>query len=50
VLHLDARARPPRRVIARVEHVTSGRVTHVTTLRALTTFLRNVLRQRVASD
>ena len=45
VLHLDARAQPPGRVIGRVEHVTSGRVTHVTSLRQLLAFLADVLRQ-----
>ena len=50
VLHLDARAQPPRRVIGRVEHVTSGRVAHVTSLRELVAFLAQVLRERVRSD
>ena len=50
VLHLDARARPPRRVVGRVEHVTSGQVAHVTSLRELVAFLAQVLRQRVRSD
>jgi hypothetical protein len=49
VLHLDVAARPPRRVIGRVEHVTSGRVTHVTSLRELLAFLADVLRQQVAT-
>ena len=44
VLHLDAHARPPRRVVGRVEHVTSGRVAHVTSLRGLVAFLTDVLR------
>jgi hypothetical protein len=48
VLHLDARAQPPRRVVGRVEHVTSGRVAHVTSLRELLAFLADVLRQPVA--
>jgi hypothetical protein len=48
VLHLDARALPPRRVVGRVEHVTSGRVAHVTSLRELLAFLADVLRQPVA--
>ena len=43
VLHLDARAQPPRRVIGRVEHVTSGRVTRVTSLDELVAFLADVL-------
>ena len=44
VLHLDARAHPPRRVVGRVEHVTSGQVAHVTSLRELVAFLARVLR------
>jgi len=44
VVHLDARARPPRRLVGRVEHVTSGRVAHVTSLRELVAFLAEVLR------
>jgi hypothetical protein len=48
VLHLDGRAQPPRRVIGRVEHVTSGRVTHVISLRELLAFLADVLRQQAA--
>jgi hypothetical protein len=47
---LDARAQPPRRVIGRVEHVTSGRVTHVATLRELMNFLADVLRQPAPND
>jgi hypothetical protein len=50
VLHLDARAQPPRRVIGRVEHVTSGRVTHVSSLRELLSFLADVLGQHPAGD
>jgi hypothetical protein len=48
VLQLDARAQPPRRVIGRVEHVTSGRVTQVTSLGELLTFLADVLRRKAA--
>ena len=44
VLHLDTRARPPRRVVGRVVHVTSGRVAHVTSLREMVAFLAEVLR------
>ena len=44
VLHLDAHALPPRRMLGRVEHVASGRVAHVTSLRGLVTFLTDVLR------
>jgi len=44
VLHLDARAQPPRRVIGRVEHVTSGQVAHITSLRQLVAFLAATLR------
>jgi len=43
VLHLDARARLPRDLVGRVEHVTSGRVAHVTSLRELVVFLTDVL-------
>ena len=43
VLHLDVRAQPPRRMLARVEHVTSGRVARVTSLRQLVTFVVDVL-------
>jgi hypothetical protein len=50
VLHLDALAQPPRRVIGRIEHVTSGRVAHVTSLRELLAFLADVLRRQVAGD
>jgi hypothetical protein len=39
VLHLDTRARPPQHVVGRVEHVTSGCVAHVTSLRGLVAFL-----------
>jgi hypothetical protein len=45
VLHLDARARPPRRMLGRIEHVTSGRIARIGSLRELTTFLRDVLRE-----
>ena len=44
VLHLDACAQPPRRVAGRVEHVTSGQVAHITSLRQLAAFLAAVLR------
>ena len=44
VLHLDAHALPPRRMLGRVEHVASGRVAHVTSMRGLVTFLMDVLR------
>jgi hypothetical protein len=44
VLQLDARARPPRRIVGRVEHVTSGRIARIRSLRELTTFLGDVLR------
>lgn len=44
VLHLDARARPPRRVAGRVEHIASGQVAHVTSLRELLVFLADALR------
>jgi len=44
VLHLDARAQPPRRMLGRIEHVTSGRIAHITSLGGLVTFLAEVLR------
>ncbi len=43
VLRLDARARPPRRMLGRIERVTSGRIARIGSLRELTTFLRDVL-------
>jgi hypothetical protein len=43
VLHLDARALPPRRMLGRVEHVVSGRVAHITSLGGLVAFLTDVL-------
>jgi len=49
VLHLDARARPPRRMLARIEHVTSGRIARIGSLRELTAFLRDVLRDAAGS-
>lgn len=50
VLHLDVRAQPPRRVAGRVEHVTSGQVAHVTSLRELVAFLATVLRKADQGD
>ena len=50
VLHLDLRARPPRRMVGRVEHVTSGRATHIASLRELLDFLAEVLGQRAGRD
>ena len=47
VLHLDARAQPPRRVADRVEHVTSGQIAHVRSLRELLAFLAEVTRHQV---
>jgi hypothetical protein len=44
VLHLDVRAQLPRHVVGRVEHVTSGQVTHVTCLGELLAFMAKVLR------
>jgi hypothetical protein len=49
VLHLDARAQPPRHVLGRIEHVTTGRVAHITSLRELVTFLANVLHNRAGA-
>jgi hypothetical protein len=39
VVHLDVRARPPRRVVGRVEHVTSGQVAYVTSAGELIGFM-----------
>lgn len=50
VLHLDVRAQPPRRVLGRIEHVTSGQKTHVTSMREVAAFLAKVLRDRNPSD
>jgi hypothetical protein len=50
VLHLDTRARPPRRVVGRIEHVTSGRIAHVASLRGLVAFLTDVLRDEAPGD
>ena len=47
VVHLDADTQPPRRVAGRVEHITSGQVTHITSLRGLVAFLTKVLRSQV---
>jgi hypothetical protein len=50
VLHLDVRAQLPRRVVGRVEHVTSGQVTHVTCLGELMAFMAKVLRNQVRGE
>jgi hypothetical protein len=50
VLHLDVRAQLPRRVLGRVEHVTSGQVAHVTCLSELMTFMAKVLRNHVRGE
>jgi hypothetical protein len=50
VLLLDVRARLPRRVVGRVEHVTSGQAAHVTCLRQLMAFIANVLRSQVRGE
>jgi hypothetical protein len=50
VLHLDLRARLPRHVVGRVEHVTSGQVAHVSSLRELLAFMAKVLRQHAAGN
>ena len=44
VLLLDARAQPPGRMLARIEHVTSGRIAHGTSLGELMAFLAEILR------
>jgi hypothetical protein len=49
VLHLDARANPPRRMLGRIEHVTSGRIARIRSLMELTTFLKSVLRDGAGS-
>jgi hypothetical protein len=46
VVHLDVHARLPRRVIGRVEHVTSGQVAHIDSLGELMGFMAKVLRER----
>ena len=46
VLQLDACAQPPRRVVGRVEHVTSGQVAHIISLRELVAFMAKVLRNQ----
>ena len=46
VLHLDVRAQLPGHVVGRVEHVTSGQVTHVTCLGELMAFMAKVLRNQ----
>ena len=43
VLHLDAHALPPRRMRGRVEHVTTGRIAHFTSLGGLVAFLTDIL-------
>ena len=50
VLQFDVRAQLPRRMVGRVEHVSSGRVTHVNSLRELMAFLEEVLRTTVQED
>jgi hypothetical protein len=37
-------------MLGRVEHVTSGQVAHVTSLRGLVAFMAQVLRQRAGGD
>jgi len=46
VLNLDLRARLPREMVGRVEHVISGQVAHVTSVDQLITFMAKVLRSR----
>jgi len=50
VLQLDVRAHLPRRMVGRVEHVTSGQVTHVTSVGELVAFLAKVLRSRIRNE
>jgi hypothetical protein len=47
VLHLDVRAQPPRRLVGRVEHITSGQVARVASVRELLVFFADVLRDHV---
>ena len=47
VVHLDVRAQLPRRMVGRVEHVTSGQVAYVTSLGELMLFMAKVLRNQV---
>ncbi len=49
VLHLDRRARPPRHLVGRIEHVTSGRVARITSLRELLDFMAKVLDEGAAA-
>jgi hypothetical protein len=50
VLHLDARARSPRCMRGRVEHVASGRVVHVTSIRGVVAFIADVLRDAAPGE
>jgi hypothetical protein len=50
VLQLDVRAHLPRRMVGRVEHITSGRVAHVTSLSQLMAFMATVLRDHVRTE
>jgi len=43
VLHPEARAQPPRRMLGRIEHVSSDRIARISSLRGLMTFLSEVL-------
>ena len=45
VVQLDRRARPPRHMLGRVEHVASGQVAHIASARELLAFVAKVLRQ-----
>ena len=47
VVHLDASAQPPHQLLGRVEHITSGRVAHVSSLREPVAFLARLLCERV---
>jgi hypothetical protein len=49
VLHLDASAQLPGQVLGWIEHVTTGRVAHITSLRELLIFLANVLHNRAGA-
>ena len=50
VLQLDVHAQLPRRVVGRVEHITSGQVAHVASLGELMAFMAKVLRNHGRGD
>jgi hypothetical protein len=50
VVQLDVRAQLPRRVIGRVEHVTSGQAAHVASLGELMAFMAKALRNQARAE